>query len=179
MKAIQFGAGNIGRGFVGALLRSNNYDVVFADVVDFLVEEISIKKKYMVHITDVLSEDICIDGVDAINSNSKKIFEEISDADLITTAVGVNILPKIAPVIAKGITSCREAKIDKPLNIIACENAVMATDKLKSCVYELLNDEDKAYADEHVGFANCSVDRIVPPVCEENGIDVSVERYFE
>ena len=179
MKAIQFGAGNIGRGFVGALLRNSNYEVVFADVVDSLVERISLDKQYTVHITDVISEDLCIDRVNAINSNSKEIIDLMSDVDLITTAVGVNILPKIAPVIAKGITSRREAKIDKPLNIIACENAVMATDKLKSCVYELLNEEDKAYAEEFIGFANCSVDRIVPPVCEENGIDVSVERFFE
>lgn len=179
MKAIQFGAGNIGRGFVGALLRSSNYEVVFADVVDTLVERISLDKQYTVHITDVISENICIDRVNAINSMSEEIVEEIAQTDLITTAVGVNILPKIAPVIAKGIAFRKALNITKPLNIIACENTVMATDKLKAYVYELLTEEDIAFADEHVGFANCSVDRIVPPVCEANGIDVSVERFFE
>ena len=66
------------------------------------------------------------------------------------------------------------------MNVIACENAVLATNILKEAVYELLNNEDKAFADKYVGFANCSVDRIVPPCSAEDGaLDVSVERYFE
>lgn len=177
MLAVQFGAGNIGRGFVGALLRQSNYEVVFADVVDSIVETINNENKYTVHITDVVSEDILIDNIRAVDSKTD-ISDVVKDADLITTAVGVNILPKIAPAIAKGIsTKCNE-KINKPLNVIACENAVLVTDKLKIAVYDLLSDTDKEFANEYVGFANCSVDRIVPPV-SDNGLDVSVERYFE
>ena len=45
MLAVQFGAGNIGRGFIAALLRESNYDVVFADVVDSIVDKINSEKK--------------------------------------------------------------------------------------------------------------------------------------
>lgn len=178
MLAVQFGAGNIGRGFVAALLRQNNFDVIFADVVDPIVEAINKEGQYTVHITDVESDDILIDNVSAVDSK-EDISETLMKADLITTAVGVNILPKIAPAIAKGICARKAANIDKPLNVIACENAVLATNTLKDAVYNELNDEDKAFADQYVGFANCSVDRIVPPVKDASGLDVSVERYFE
>ena len=44
---------------------------------------------------------------------------------------------------------------------------------------ETLNNEEKAYADKYVGFPDCSVDRIVPPVRLDNPIDVVVENYYE
>lgn len=69
--------------------------------------------------------------------------------------------------------------VKTPLNIIACENAIRATSQLKEHVYKILSEEEKAYCEEHVGFADCSVDRIVPPVRSENPVDVVVEKYCE
>ncbi len=154
MLAIQFGAGNIGRGFIAALLRSSNYEVVFADVVDSIVDSIHENGEYTVHITDIESEDILIDNVDAINSTSEEIYSLIAKADLITTAVGVGILPKIAPTIANGLAARRAAKNSSPLNIIACENAVLATNKLQEEVYLKLSDEDKVFANEYYFLLN-------------------------
>lgn len=177
--AIQFGAGNIGRGFIGAVLAKSGYQVVFADVVKDLVDRINADRQYTVHIKDVDSEDILISGVSAVDSSTDAVVEKIKEAELITTAVGLRILQFIAPAIAKGIVARKEAGIEAPLNIIACENGLMASSRLMEAVLSHLDEAQAAWCAEHVGFPDCSVDRIVPPVRSENPIDVAVEKYYE
>lgn len=177
--AIQFGAGNIGRGFIGAVLSQAGYRLVFADVNQELLDRINQDGKYTVHVMDVQQSEIHINDVCAVNSNSEDVIKEIVGADIITTAVGVRILRFVAPAIAKGIVARKEAGVETPLNIVACENAVKATSQLKELVYALLDEPTAAWATEHVGFADCSVDRIVPPVRSENPIDVVVESFYE
>ncbi len=177
--AIQFGAGNIGRGFIGAVLAKSGYNVIFADVNKEIVDRINADGHYTVHIKDVESEDILISGVSAVDSSTDAITEKIKEASLITTAVGLRILKFIAPAIAKGIIARMEAGIEEPLNIIACENGLRATTQLKEAVLEHLDGNQKEWCLAHTGFPDCAVDRIVPPVRSENPIDVVVERYYE
>lgn len=177
--AIQFGAGNIGRGFIGALLSQAGYHVIYADVVQAVVDKINADKTYTVHIMDVTCQDLPIQNISAINSTTPEMIDAIAETELITTAVGLVILPRIAPAIAKGIEKRKQLGCTKPLNIIACENAIRASSQLKQAVYQSLDEESRVYADEYVGFPDCSVDRIVPPVKSENFIDVVVENYYE
>lgn len=177
--AVQFGAGNIGRGFIGAVLSKSGYQVVFADVNKEIVDRINADRKYTVHIKDVESEDILISDVSAVDSSTDAVIEKIKEAELITTAVGLRILQFIAPAIAKGIVARKESGIEAPLNIIACENGLMASSRLKEAVLSHLDAEQAAWCTAHVGFPDCSVDRIVPPVRSENPIDVAVEKYYE
>lgn len=178
-KAVQFGAGNIGRGFIGALLSQSGYQVVFADVVDAVIDKINEDKSYTVHVMDVECEDQKIENISGVNSTKPEAVDEIATADIVTTAVGLVILPRIAPTIAKAIEKRAENGCKEPMNIIACENAIRGTSQLKKAVYENLSDAGKAFADEYVGFPDCAVDRIVPPVKSENFIDVVVETYYE
>ena len=178
-KAIQFGAGNIGRGFIGAVLSEAGYHVVFADVNMEIVDRINRDGTYTVHVLDVDRHDIRISDISAVNSGGEEIVSEIVTAEIITTAVGLRILQYIAPAIAKGIAARRAAGEEAPLNIIACENGIRATSQLKEHVYSHLTAEDASWADTHVGFVDCSVDRIVPPVRSENPIDVVVEEFYE
>lgn len=178
-KAVQFGAGNIGRGFIGALLSQSGYEVVFADVVEAVINKINEDKNYTVHVMDVECEDQKIGNIRGVNSTKPEAVDEIATADIVTTAVGLVILPRIAPTIAKAIEKRMESGCKDTMNIIACENAIRGTSQLKKAVYENLSDEGKAFADEYVGFPDCAVDRIVPPVKSENFIDVVVETYYE
>ncbi len=178
-KAIQFGAGNIGRGFIGGLLSNAGYHVVFADVNDTIIDKINADGKYTIFVKDVESKEQVITDISGVNSTKPELIDEIKEAEIITTAVGLRILPIIAPSVAKGIAARMKAGFKEYLNIIACENAIKGSSQLKEAVYEHLNDDEKAYADEYVGFPDCSVDRIVPPVRLDNPIDVVVENYYE
>lgn len=177
-KAIQFGAGNIGRGFIGALLSNAGYHVVFADINEQMINELNEKKSYQIHILDLEKSVETITNVSGCLSNGTDIIDEIASADIITTAVGPNVLKFIAPTIAQGIEARRNAG-GGSLNIIACENMVGATSHLQEQVLTHLSEEGKAYAEEHVGFANCSVDRIVPPFQGDSILDVGVEAFHE
>ena len=178
-KAIQFGAGNIGRGFIGGLLSNAGYHVVFADVNEAILNAINNDKEYRILVKDVECFEQKITNISAVSSLSDEIIDEIQEAEIITTAVGPLILKRIAPTIAKGIQARKNNGNKNYLNIIACENAVGATAILKEEVVKALNEDEIKYMEEYIGFPNCSVDRIVPPCTNENPLDVTVENFYE
>lgn len=177
--AIQFGAGNIGRGFIGAVLSGAGYHVVFADVVEELLDTINTRGEYVVHVTDTESRDILIRNISAVNSASDAAVKAVVKAEIITTAVGLRILKFVAPTIAKGLAARKEAGVESPLNIVACENGLRATSQLKELVFNQIDPSLKEWAEAHVGWPDAAVDRIVPPVRCDVPLDVAVEDYFE
>jgi len=177
--AIQFGAGNIGRGFIGAVLSEAGYHVVFADVVEELLNTINTRGEYVVHVTDTESRDILIRNISAVNSASDAAVKAVVKAEIITTAVGLRILKFVAPTIAKGLAARMEAGVESPLNIVACENGLRATSQLKELVFNQIDPSLKEWAEAHVGWPDAAVDRIVPPVRCDMPLDVAVEDYFE
>lgn len=179
MKAVHFGAGNIGRGFIGLLLSKSGYQVQFVDVSDDLVSLLQQRGEYPVTLANEDAETTVVHNVTAINGkNVELVAEAIAEADLVTTAVGVNVLKFIAESIAKGI-ELRVAGSAYPLHIIACENAIGGSSQLKEHVYGHLSDEVKQRAEAVVTFPNAAVDRIVPLQQHEDRLQVTVEPFFE
>jgi mannitol-1-phosphate 5-dehydrogenase len=176
VKAVHFGAGNIGRGFVGLILHNAGYEVVFADVNSELIDALAETPSYVVTEVGDGASVWTVDNYRAINSATHEadVVAEIAAADIVTTAVGPNILRFVAPVIAKAIAQRPPALA--PLVVMACENAINATDLLKAEVVKAL--PDAALADGAV-FANTAVDRIVPGQDPDAGLDVTVESFFE
>ena len=182
-QAVHFGAGNIGRGFIGALLTESGYFVFFADVDKNLINELNTHTSYEVHLLTGKERTEQIHSFSGALSQKAEVPHTIASprTRLITTAVGPTILEKIAPVIAKGLKERRLANAGS-LNVIACENMVGQTETLKKYVQSHLSDEENAWVSEHIGFANCSVDRIVPAptsIYANNPLDVSVEEFSE
>jgi len=178
-KAIHFGGGNIGRGFVAEFLHNSGYEVVFVDVMDSIIEALQKNTEYTVtEIGDDGERTFTIDHYRAINSKYEedKVIEEIATADTVTCAVGPNILKFIAPVIAKGIEA---RKLDYPLAVVACENMIGATDSLRGFIETKLSDETKANIADKARFANSAIDRIVPHQDPNAGLNVKIEKFFE
>lgn len=172
MKAVHFGAGNIGRGFIGALLQDAGYHVVFADVNQDLLDQLTSKGHYELIEVGEGGRRIEYSNYSCVNSVSEpeRLTKELSEADIITASVGVNILPRIAPAIAKGL----DARVTKnQVLVMACENAVNATDILSAEIQKLSSNSTRAI------FCNTAVDRIVPIQSGDISPSVEVEAFSE
>ena len=179
MKALHFGAGNIGRGFIGKLLADAGVELTFADVNQTVLDLLNSRKSYQVHVVGEQERVESVNNVSAVNSGSEAAVALIAEADLVTTAVGPQILGKIAGTIAKGLVLRHQQGNEQPLNIIACENMVRGTSQLKQHVLAALPQDEQAWVEQHVGFVDSAVDRIVPPADSSDPLEVTVETFSE
>lgn len=182
MKAVMYGGGNIGRGFIGMLFSMSGYEVTFIDVAQPVIDGLNRDGRYPVRIvSNEGHEDIEVEHVRAINGNDREAAAEaIAEADVMATAVGVNVLKFIVPNLAEGIRR-RRARQGGPLNIIICENLVDANKVLEKLLKAELTKEAAAWLDENIGLVEASIGRMVPVQTEEmkagNPLRVCVERY--
>ena len=179
MKAVHFGAGNIGRGFIGEILNHNGYAITFVDVNDTIIEALKTRGGYTIELADESRKQIQIENVTGLNNakEAEKVVEAIVEADLLTTAIGPNILPRIAQLIAEGIKARAVRNIQQPIDIIACENMIGGSTFLAGEVKKYFT--DTAYLDAYVGFPDAAVDRIVPMQQHADPLFVQVEPFSE
>ncbi|KAK2684480.1 hypothetical protein QWA68_016924 [Fusarium oxysporum] len=181
-KAVHFGAGNIGRGFVACFLHNSGYEVVFADVADRLVDQLNTKKSYkVIEVSSVGTREIIITNYKAINprTHENDLIREIMSADVVTCAIGRDNLKFIAPIIARAIGMRSSDKT--PLAIMACENAMSATDALAANIEHPITTKEHRLDDHYkrARYANCAIDRIVPAQHPDAELDVKLEEFYE
>ena len=182
MKAVMYGGGNIGRGFIGALLSNSGYEVSFVDVVDDVINTLNREHTYPIRIIKGDShEDIDVKNVFAVDGkDSKAVAEAIAGADIMATAVGVNVLKFIIPNIVEGLRLRKQRKLP-PFNIIICENLMDANKVIEGMIKANLTDEEKEWFDNNIGLVEASIGRMVPIQTEEmkdgNPLRVCVESY--
>ncbi len=180
-KAVHFGAGNIGRGFIGEILFENGFHIDFVDVNEKIIDALQERKAYEIEIAEEGQRHIAVSNVNGINNGKdpEAVVAAIKETDLVTTAIGPNILPFIAELIAKGIEARREAGNQTPFDVLACENMIGGSQFLYEEVKKYLSEDGLAYAEEFVGFPNAAVDRIVPAQTHEDPLFVVVEPFNE
>jgi len=183
-KAIQFGAGNIGRGFLGQLFYETGYRTTFVDVMHDLIDQLNERGAYPLRIVDDNTYTLTIENVSAIHAgNRDAVAKAVAEADLGATAVGVPVLAKVAPLLASGIERRFAAGDAAPLNLIVCENMIDAGPYLREQVREHLSPDFHGALDEKVGFVEASIGRMVPVMTEavraEDPLLICVEEYCE
>lgn len=181
MKALHFGAGNIGRGFIGEVLAKNGFEITFVDVNEKVITALNEKHEYLIQLAEPTKKQIKVTGVAGINNakDPAKVAQAFAKADIVTTAIGPKILPLIAPLIAAGIKLRRKNDNYQKIDVIACENMIGGSQFLKTEVYKHLDAATKAFADEYIGFPNAVVDRIVPQQSHADPLFVVVEPFKE
>ncbi|KDN58295.1 mannitol-1-phosphate 5-dehydrogenase [Exiguobacterium sp. AB2] len=173
MKAVHFGAGNIGRGFIGLLLNQSGYEVTFVDINDTVIEALEAKRYYEVGFAEEGVDNVVVDRVRGVNSlkDPERVIALIAEADLVTTAVGPTLLPKVAPLISEGL---RDRETEAPVYVIACENMIGGSASLKQEI-----EASGGIGTAHASFPNAAVDRIVPLQQHEDPLFVEVETFYE
>lgn len=180
-KFIMYGAGNIGRGFIGQTFSLAGYKVGFIDVNMTLIDRLNADGEYPVDVvTTAKTEEIIVKNVYGIDGKDiELVSDEIASADIMATAIGVNVLKFIAKPIALGIKKRAEKGL-KAFNIVICENLIGADEFLKGLILNEIPDL-KEYVDQNIGFVEASIGRMVPVLAEEkkkgNPLRVAVEPY--
>lgn len=181
-QAVMYGGGNIGRGFIGALLSQSGYEVTFIDVAEPVIQALQQNHAYPIrYVSSDGYEDVWVENVTAVNGNDQEAAADaIAKCDIMATAVGARILKFIVPNIVCGLRK-RWTISKKPLNIIICENLMDANKVLEDMLKAQLTEKEQKLFDETVGLVEASIGRMVPIQTEDmkdgEPLRVCVERY--
>ncbi len=164
MKAVIFGAGNIGRSFIGSIFSSNGLHVVFVDADPSLVKELNRRKQYRILIkkNNTAERELLVKNITALHSSEEdKIISSLVSCDICATAVGQGALPKVVPLLAKGVKE-RLKHTSVPLDIIIAENIRGGADYFKQMMKE------NGLTGNEAGLVETSIGKMVPIMKQED-----------
>jgi len=179
--AVQFGAGNIGRGFLGQLFHESGLEVVFVDVAPDLLGALNARHEYAIHIVGPGAEEVRITDVRGVDGRDREaVAREVADCEVACTAAGAGALKHVAPNLAAGLL-LRHRERRGPLNVLICENLHGANAVLRGLAAECLPEGERDEILAKTGFVQAVVSRMVPlQTAADNGGDplaIRVEAY--
>ena len=161
MKAVHFGAGKIGRGFIADLIHETGYEITFVDVNEKLNDELNKYHNYYLYLIEDNYQRKEIDHVSALSPNhttrrSNRCNRRSRSCNNSSLA---DNFPKIARSLAQGLKARLEAGKTK-VNVIPCENALFCGDMLKEEIIKtgIITKEE---LDQIAAVPNTAVDRMV------------------
>lgn len=166
-KIVIFGAGKIGRSFIGQLFSQSGYQVVFVDISSEIIDALNQKKEYKVVIKDQQEKIITVKNVSGILADEfDSVKAAVAESDLIAISVGKSAIPKVLPIICQGLLLRYRKNKNNPLDIILAENMRNAA----SFVREELNKTLPGDYPIHnlVGLVETSIGKMVPIMTQKD-----------
>lgn len=180
-KIVIFGAGKIGRSFIGQVFNLSGYEVVFVDINKQLIGLMNQQKQYRIVIKNGEEDEllfirnvrgICLD-------EEERLVSELTDTTIISLSVGQQGLGAVIPVLARSLIARRKKYGDIPLDIIIAEN-IRNADRL---IWEELKKQlpPDYPLEQQVGLVETSIGKMVPIMTqkdvEEDPLQVFAESY--
>ena len=170
-KLVLFGAGKIGRSFIGQLFSRSGYEVVFIDIDQRVIDALNRKHSYKVFICDTNPEIIVVENVRGIQGTDvEKVVGEIVSADILAVSVGKNGLKHIVPTLSRGLLEREKVYPGRMIDIILAENMRNAD----MFLYDELTDvlPESSPIGQRVGLVETSIGKMVPLVLHQQDDDI-------
>ena len=162
-----FGAGRIGRSFIGQIFSRGGFEVVFVDVNPLLINLINERKNYKIIIKGEKDELLFIQNIRGINfEDTASILNEISSTTVTAISVGQSALPSVIPIIAKSLVYRAGNNPSQPLDIILAENMRNAASYFRNELLNLLGNDFPI--DKLAGLIETSIGKMVPFMTRED-----------
>lgn len=166
LRAVQFGAGKIGRGFLGQLLFEGGCHTTFVDADTSLVGVLNVRGAYPLRmVSDAGTLTLTIGNLRALDArrDASAVAQAVAGADLVSVAVGVHALPHVMPLLAAGLNA-RAAAGGGPLDVLLCENQWHAAVLVLGLLVPHIAPEARAYFDTQVGLVETVIGRMAPAI---------------
>lgn len=170
-----WGAGKIGRGFIGDLFNRAGYRIGFIDASRELTEGLAARGKYTVLNLPGTGEreEVNVSGFSTLHTDEKEnIRSKLCTCSLMAVAVFPTAFEQTARDLVPVIEERAEKLRDATLDIFLCANTFHPAGKLEELLAGMLSENGKNYLEEKVGLVDTLIMRMaIEPAKEMKDLD--------
>lgn len=168
IRAVHFGAGNIGRGLIAQIYQQNKFDIIFIDKNPKNISKFEKFQRYDINFFDT-EKSITIKNFSLFSvEDEKKVIRWLRKATIVSTSIGVGNLDYLVDLFEKAY---KNYPLDQHVQVICFENGYRISTEFRKKVKKMIKNDS-------VDFLDVVVDRIVPA---QNNFDWSIktESFYE
>jgi len=177
-RIVIFGAGKIGRSFIGQVFSKGGYHVVFADIDQNLVNELNKHHEYNVIIKDEPENIVVVSRVKAIHlTEEEALLNELDTVSIAAVSVGQKGLPGVIKILARSLKKRQLNQSGAPLDLIIAENMRDSDIFIREELRKIL--PENFPLKKSIGLIETSIGKMVPIISREQMSDDPLAVYAE